>query len=181
MDCSNQQASEPRNRLDSTAGAIWRESPAFQRFPSITPTCELPMAKCLGKGQPQPFPSRHHYPPPPLYIPKKPWETIFPTTQMDRLVSRQLEELTESRGGGQHLWCVYSSGPEMTQCISSHQHYRVVERVSETKSKLPTGLLTCCVTLKTSLNLSEPCFPPSVNSSMQQTYIEVPLCATRLR
>lgn len=33
---------------------------------------------------------------------------------------------------------------------------QLVERVPETKSTFPAGLLTCCVTLETSLNLSEP-------------------------
>lgn len=43
------------------------------------------------------------------------------------------------------------------------QHYRVIETVPETKYKFPAGLPTCCVTLETTLNLSEPWFPLSVD------------------
>lgn len=69
MDRSKGQHAEPWNRQDGMAGATWRGSPAFQRSPSVTPTCELPVAKVSWEGTAPALPVLPSLPPR-----KKPWE-----------------------------------------------------------------------------------------------------------
>lgn len=99
-------------------------------------------------------------------IPRNP-ENILPTTHMDRMVDRQLRT-ARGRGGGTYTCGVSIHLPLKRSHAFPHASITGLwEEYQKQESTFPPDLLTCCVTLEISLNLSEPWLPLSIESHTQ--------------